>query len=355
MRRRCHRVPPRVRIAWIAFGPIRVHQGRLESDLASLRYRMLLPARGLRALGHFSDVVQISNADEADSVYERMAADVIVVTKLVPATERVSERFGAVQRLLEHCRAGKVPSVVDVCDDHFQHPYFRALVAAADLVVTPTTEMADVARLVTDQPCAVIVDPYENPWQAPRVALDHLTGSGRLRLLWYGYSNNLPPLLDLLPHLLPFAARVPLDLHVVSQPVEELASILAQWNAQHSTRFSIRFTAWTLEVMTPALAECDAVLIPSRPDDPQKRVKSANRLVEAIRAGRFVVADALPSYEEFAPYAWIGHDLVQGLQWLVEHPTQAQLRLEHGQRYIDQRFAPEVIARLWQDALSGLL
>jgi len=62
---------------------------------------------------------------------------------------------------------------------------------------------------------------------------------------------------------------------------------------------------WSLDYMTSAFEACDAVIIPQLAEDTRKRAKSNNRLVDALQAGRFVVAHAIPSYTELRDYCWL--------------------------------------------------
>lgn len=339
-----------MRIAWIAFGSVSVRDGALTSDLASLRYRMLIPARALRESGHESDIVLVTGDDAAESLHARMRADAMVVTKLVPKTRRYTEKTAIVQHLAALARREGRPTLVDISDDHFRHVYFREFAVAADLVTVPTEQMAATVRSATGRPVAVIGDPYEGRGDSPRLELSHLARGARLRLLWFGFASNLAGLLVCAPQLLA-AVRSPLELHIVTSPgrAEEYCARLAR---AHGERLLLRFTPWSQQSMPRAFQDCDAVIIPSYAADPQKRVKSANRVIESIRAGRFVLAHPLPSYLEFAPYAWIGEELAEGLGWLLANPREALVRLQAGQRHIETEYSPRAIARRWNDALS---
>jgi hypothetical protein len=96
----------------------------------------------------------------------------------------------------------------------------------------------------------------------------------------------------------------------------------------------------------------DFVWLPQDTRESWAAVRSHNRLVSAIRAGRFALAAPIPSYQELAPYAWVGDSLADGLKWALANPEQAVERVRKGQAYVDQRFSPEVIGRRWAQILG---
>ena len=115
----------------------------------------------------------------------------------------------------------------------------------------------------------------------------------------------------------------------------------------------MRVTAWSPEATEAALARCDLVVIPHETRAAWSKGKSHNRLVTAIRAGRFAIASPIPTYLELAAHAWIGADLAAGLGWALAHPEDAAERLRAGQRVVEERFSPEAVGRKWA-AMLGL-
>ena len=100
------------------------------------------------------------------------------------------------------------------------------------------------------------------------------------------------------------------------------------------------------------MRECDLVVIPS--DVGRSDKAGIERKPQSIRVaarGRFAVAHPLPAYREFAGYAQLGHDIVQGMEWAVTHPDEAVERVRAGQAYVGERYAPAALGRQWEDAL----
>jgi glycosyltransferase involved in cell wall biosynthesis len=106
--------------------------------------------------------------------------------------------------------------------------------------------------------------------------------------------------------------------------------------------------------MPVALSACDLVLLPSDPADPLKAGASANRIAEALNAGRFPVASHLPSYRAFAEAAWLGEDLVQGIEWALANPGEVLARIRRGQALVADRFAAARIGSRWRELFEGL-
>ena len=83
-------------------------------------------------------------------------------------------------------------------------------------------------------------------------------------------------------------------------------------------------------------------------------VKSPNRLVEAIRAGRLTVAQPLPSYLPLADGAFVVGRLSEGLRQAVADPAATEARVRVGQDRVEALHAPAVAARQWAEALAAV-
>ena len=199
--------------------------------------------------------------------------------------------------------------VYDVCDDHFTDQfahYYLEHTEKADLVTCNSETMKEVIRQHTGRIATVIPDPYESDEKPAGM------GNG---LLWFGHQSNLvdlEPYLDLKPEI-------------------------------------ITGEGWSRDKQLAALDKCAAVLIPTG----KSMAKSANRLIESVRNGRFVIAGYLPAHEEFKDWMWIG-DIREGVEWLKEYPKQAIRDVTECQRYIRDKYSPEAIGRRWFEALRTL-
>jgi glycosyltransferase involved in cell wall biosynthesis len=80
--------------------------------------------------------------------------------------------------------------------------------------------------------------------------------------------------------------------------------------------------------------------------------KSANRIVEALWAGRFVVAHPIPSYLEFADCAWLGADVADGIAWVLQNQESIAGRIRAAQDRIAAVYSPDRIAAQWEQILE---
>jgi hypothetical protein len=319
-----------MRIVWISFAPLRKTAAGVSSDVASVRYRLTLPAQAVPE----SRVTYIGPGANRRTLLERFAgADAAVFGKVFDAS------LG--QPALELAEAlGKrgVRIVVDYSDDNFAHPgvgpVYRALANAADAVVVSTPALAEVLKSYTLAPVSVITDPVEGERGEPRVRVEPPP-----RLLWYGHPLNLDTLRFGLPQLAEH--RLHFALTLVTAP------------GAGAENFGHRFRAWSTAALFEELRECDAVIIPSNPQDPRKAVKSPNRFTEALWAGRFVLAHPLPAYEALAGCGWVGEDLGEGLAWLLAHGDEALERIRAGQEWVARHCSPQAVGEAWRSAVAA--
>jgi glycosyltransferase involved in cell wall biosynthesis len=319
-----------MRIVWVSFAPLRKTPDGLTSDVASVRYRITLPAQ---ALGD-SKVTYVGPGANRRTLLERFAgAEAAVFGKLFdPSMAQSALELAAALRK----RGIKV--IVDYSDDHFLHPVlgpvYRALAAAADTVVAATPGLAEVLRTHTPMPVSVVTDPVEGKRGELRAGMTRPP-----RLLWFGHPLNL----DTLPFGLAQLTerRLHFALTVLTAP------------GAGAEALGHRFRPWSTAALFEELRECDAAIIPSNPHDPRKAVKSPNRFSEALWAGRFVVAHPLPAYQPLGAYGWVGEDLGAGLAWLLENFGEATERIRAGQEAVARDFSPAAISRAWQSAIAS--
>lgn len=334
-----------MRITWLIDADVREVAGKLVSPSASVRYRVLAPAAELESHGHQSRLLRYDPATSAEQLDGLLTCDVLVVSKvLAPGKDALVARA--------HSLGARV--VFDLCDDHFHTPQlevtYRQLASAADRLVASTEEMAATIERETGRTAAIIGDPFEGPSGEPRFS----PAPDRLRLLWFGHPTNFDTLATIIPGLRELSRELPLALEVISDPTgSRIEEALQNIHGGSDSPFTTRFTRWSPEATWQGLAACDAVLLPSN-SGARKLVKSPNRLVESLRAGRLVVAYPLPSYQLFAPHVWLGEDICSGVRWAVQHVAEAEARIRTGQALVADRLSPAAVARQWDAVLAGV-
>ena len=350
----------RMKIAWVIFGALEQSAQGLTSSVASIRYRALLPALELAKSGVDSNFVVIPPQGEpVDSGAVDVDVDAVVFCKSFNALN---------ETLAQRARERGAQVVFDISDNHFVTPqyaaHYRAMVGLAHSITVPTTAMAQAVQEHTGRSALVIPDPVEGHratpvldapgWGIPRgwlqSRLSRAPAAAPLRLLWFGHPANLPALGIFAGHLGKVLAQGPVLLRVVSQAGPEADAACAML-AQHGV--ANEFVPWSLAATRTALDWCHLVVIPSGTGHERARVKSANRLVESLWAGRYVVASPIEAYQDFAEYAWVSDDLADGILWAVRHHEVALRQIAHAQEHIAENLTQAAAAAQWLGAVSG--
>lgn len=200
--------------------------------------------------------------------------------------------------------------IYDVCDDHFENPelkdYYLKHCALADAVTCNSEAMRNRIKQVTGRDAFIVLEPYESPRVWPSIGE---------KLLWYGHKSNFKDLERISPRL-----KHPL---------------LALSNHPDSAE-------WSLEIQREALLTDCIVIIPTG----KSICKSENRMVEAIRNGKYVCAEHLPAYEKFSQFFDLG-DIPEHIDRALSNPKDSLERVEAAQEFISDRYSPETIAKQW--------
>jgi len=252
-------------IHYLVDGPIKRQHNGWTSSLASLRYRVLVPAAELLQQGVR---VQLSYARAPAAEYARALAKTSDAIDLLC----VSKCFHppALAIIQSYAHAG-VPIVADFCDDHFQDPGIgplqHAIATAARRIVVSTPAMAAAVREATGRDAVVIDDPFEGPPGQPRFS----PSSDELRLLWFGHPSNLDTLAPMFQQL----ARWMTDgmhsqgrrivMTIVTQIDQRLRDYLAHVRNAFPRPITVKPTEWSVGATWSALAATDAVLLQTRP------------------------------------------------------------------------------------------
>jgi hypothetical protein len=357
-----------VEYLFLTSAPFYAVGGQVTAYGASARLGSIAPASALGGLGYDARALSVAGGLGPASDALRSATRVVFGEMFQTRESGWAgpiETYLRLLRLIEHPRER---AVFSIADDHFSNPDFAAFYREAlrdCLAVTTVSQaLAATVRALTSRPVVVAPEPTEGSrgapqaiaarkvaaplsWLARRVGLsmDHW----RVRLLWFGYPQNLPPLLELVPALERYASSYPLLLTCITSPTSALDPVLTRERTGEDSRLRVHFIPWSPLGMNSAIAASDVVLIPSEHRNPIKQAKSPNRLIAGLHGGRFVVAHPLPAYAPYGEFAWLGEDLCRGIDWAIRHPREVVERVARGQAYLDERHSPEAVARFWLD------
>jgi hypothetical protein len=363
-----------LRVAFITNELLLERATGLFSPLASVRREIILPARALSEHGVLVHVISLPAwpADQVRDIVNK--ADRVVFGKLLMTAGETALTAFATQAqayrqvLREGQAAGR--SVFCFADDHFNFPefarFYRETAPGSRAWIASSETLKDRLQLETQSPVFAYPEVAEAALGIPRtprrglrerigVWLARRSRVGldpwRLKLLWFGHPSNVVSVLRLLPELEDFGKRTPILLECITRPGTQLDDKVAASETQ-SAGLRIISSPWSLDYMPSAFEQCDAVILPQLAEDPQKRAKSNNRLVDAIQAGRFAVAHPIPSYAELREFCWVGESIREGLHWLVRHPAEALRRLIAGQAHVARYHSPKTLADFWLRALD---
>ncbi|MGE0742036.1 MAG: glycosyltransferase [Hyphomonadaceae bacterium] len=377
----------------------RVHSA--SPNLASTRYRALMPALGLDALG-LRTIVTDSAIDET---MLRACRCIIFAKAIRPSDMAIAfeaHRLGA-------------PIIIDLCDDMFIPDYgggkgalyratFKAMAEIAHTIVTTGPAMRDtLAALAPNTPIVVIPDQLETPDLLARVikrpdakkkdvtwrdrAAYALNNPGaalkrvqtRLGLappptaksapppsppppaaaapkprtiIWFGNHGaehsafGMGGLTEVLPHLSAVAKTHNIKLLVVSNSRDKFNHITA------GADFRSEYREWSAPRIFADLDEADICLIPM----PRERFalgKSANRIALALSRNCAVIANDFPALAPFHGSVVL-EDWAGGLQLYLDDEERRQHDIARGKAVIAAFCSPEAVAKAWADLIESL-
>jgi len=328
-----------MRILFLTGAPLRQGPSGATSDIASARYRVLIPATHLARRGHSIQVMSLQPGETPREALEAQA-DVAIFAKSFSESN---------ERLAVHLRERGMRVIADYCDDHFEHPqhgphFLRMAQAATDLVASTEVLAASIKRH-TGRDARVITDPVEGPRGTPRFE----PRLPALRIAWFGHPSNLVSVIDKADELKALAQRMPVEFTLVTERSPEVERLAGAIAAILPDRLKVRAAAWSLDTTWSVLEQCDLVWIPVTDSGP-KMAKSPNRLLEALWAGRLVVADPVPAYRPFEDLMPLGLGLEAGVMQALQDPQDVVRRVREAQRRVARSHSGFECGRQWATA-----
>jgi hypothetical protein len=344
-----------VQILWLLPAPLaksvagdRQEQRLLNLNLASARLRGGVASTFALRAGH-RNVFLDGDDPAAISSVDLDAIDLCVVTKFF-GTSNARLWLEVLGRLVKTKR--KV--LVDICEYPFVvkknaaiSDFYNKALAYCDVMTVNSSRMQELMAPHLGRAPLVIEDAILESEQKPQFAPGKV-----LKLLWFGHPTNFKYLADLLPSLKTFSQQQKCQLTIVSSP--ELKDKVPPVDKKLSAQFSTRFIAWSFQSQRDALADCDLVLIPGDPADPRKSGASSNRIAETLQAGRFPVAAALGSYLPYEQAAWLGRDLIAGIDFALSQPKEVLSRIQRGQVLVKTTVKPSIVGKQWLALFESL-
>jgi len=234
-------------------------------------------------------------------------------------------------------------TIYDLCDNKFEEKAeYEPCCQLADLVSVNSVNMGISTKHFTGKDSIVMPDPYERPKLSPKFA-----PGADINLLWFGSQSSY----KFLP-IQEVWARLESEIKnycytMISTKTDRVLNKFKKRMAKGSVtginfdRLDMR--EWSWELQGQLLEQTDIVLMPVLTENPRTDTKSANRLIDSLISGRFVITTPLHSYLEFAPYTWQG-DYIEGIQWAQANPEQVLDMITQGQKHVEENYSARVLS-----------
>ncbi len=319
--------------------------GGLTAQFATTRLRLLAAHNGFSAAGHPSWIMARWSVDKTIDHAVFKEADLVLFGKTWVDPYDIAQAAKAMGKKV----------IVDIADDleaTHQFGWMRKIAAISDAATVPSARMAERARawLHPSTPVIQIDEPFEEPVAPPKARFDH---PGPLELLWFGMGGNVLYLAPHLSEIADLAVDRSLRITLLSADTAQVREHCAGAPDIDGAPFRIRFAEWSRGRQTEALARSDIVLLPGD-NERGAAIKSANRLVNTLAAGRLAVASPIPSYEAFSDNAILCEGLADGIATALSRSSiDLEAAIHAGQERVVRDFNAERIGRKWVETLAA--
>jgi hypothetical protein len=312
---------------------VRFWSDRFKTKRASHRLRGDVMSHALCELGHDARASRDISDIDSDTV-------VVFLKGSAPAHIADAKSKGAF-------------TIYDLCDNKFdEKEEYAPCCAIADAITVNSEQMGVSVQHNTGRASWVIPDPGERPILEPRFSPGH-----DVRLLWFGGGSSLKfvPWVDLWTDLERTVKNY--QFTMITAKTDRLRSkMMERYRRGHcpGVNFNrIHMLEWQWDLQGQLLAETDIVVIPVVTENYRTDTKSANRVIDSLFSGRFVITTPLASYLEFAPYTW-QQNTIDGIQWAVQNPDQVLDRVRQGQQYALDNYSAQRVAKRFLETVDAI-
>lgn len=304
---------------------IRFFSDSFKSKRASHRLRGDVISAALRELGYDAKVVRdFSDVDKNTIV-------IFLKRSLPPSIMRVKE-LGA-------------KTVYDLCENKFdEKEEYGPNCELVDIVSVNSEQMGISTKLNTGRDSILMPDPFERPILEPRF------NPGReLQFLWFGSQSSLGflPIVEMWKRLESEVGNYRFHM-IMSKPDRVWNKMIKRQEKKEIDGINfnkLTLHEWSWELQGELIKNCDMILMPVVVDNYRTETKSANRVIDSLVSGRWVITSPLASYLEFAPYTWQEQDYIAGIHYAVANPQETLEKIKLGQKHAVDNFSPKYLAK----------
>lgn len=270
----------------------------------------------------------------------------------------------------------------DLCDNHFYNPSDLQSYQDFQIQIKKMIEIADIVILSSKALRAVVLENIpesrnkitviEDSFEEKLVSthkpekdvirwlkfLKYKKLSSRMvRLVWFGNATSInaecgmTALLKIKDLIESYNKNYPICLTIVSNDKFLYRDIISKWDVKKTQYFK-----WEAATFIAILKHQDAALIPIT-KNPFTICKTGNRLIQSLTCGIDVLADSIPSYEEFKDCCFLD-DWENGLKAVIEakkDKSQKNQRIKKAKEIILAKYSIEIIAKKWCVLFSKIM
>ncbi len=303
---------------------IRFFSDAFKSKRASHRLRGNVTCQALADQGYDAKILTDWSEVDADTI-------VVFLKRSQPHSIQRAKDLGA-------------KTIYDLCDNKFEEKEeYEPCCQVADLVSVNSVQMGVSTKHYTGRDSIVMPDPYERPKLQPK-----FSPSSVLKLLWFGSQSSFKflPMVEIWQRLEKEIGNYKYTM--ISAKTDRVLSKMQQRQSKgvfSGVNFNkLDMREWSWELQGELLRDWDIVLMPVATDNPRTDTKSANRVIDSIISGKFVITTPLASYVEFAPYTWQG-DYIEGIKWALANPGEVVQKIAEGQEYVEKHYSAKVLSK----------
>ena len=192
-------------------------------------------------------------------------------------------------------------TIYDRCDNKFEEKEeYEPCCQLADLVSVNSINMGISTKHHTGKDSIVMPDPFERPKLPPKFA----PGS-TVKLLWFGSQSSFKffPFVEIWQRLEKEISNYKYTM--ISAKTDRVLNKMQTRQSKGQVAGinfdKIDMREWSWDLQGELLRDWDIVLMPVQTENPRTDTKSANRLIDSLISGKFVITTPLHSFQEFAP------------------------------------------------------
>ncbi len=237
---------------------------------------------------------------------------------------------------------------------------YRDILRLSDFCIVPCIAMEHIARKWLPMASPVFV--IEDPWQTRLQPYPSFHSTSKLRIVWFGNTNNVHFLclqLKSLMENLVNARSVLLSVLTNQQGLDLAHRTFLNSLPSANLPWSFQPHLWRHDAQPTQL---ESVLGPAHiswlPSDPSNVVKSGvshNRLIDSVRSGCIAIASPMSSYLELSKIAILGRDHATLINSILPEYDRLSMKYTNLRSQILQRFSPAVNLSNWEKILISII